>query len=60
MRQREDNDRRAGPLEEARTEARKPYQKPAVRYERVFETSALSCGKVQVTQGSCRFNRHAS
>lgn len=25
---------------------RKPYQKPAFRYERAFETSALSCGKV--------------
>jgi hypothetical protein len=40
--------------------ARKPYQKPAVRYERVFETSALSCGKVQTTQSGCHQNRKAS
>ena len=39
---------------------RKPYQKPAVRCERVFETSALTCGKVQITQGSCRYNRKSS
>ncbi len=25
---------------------KKPYQKPAFRYERVFETSALSCSKL--------------
>jgi hypothetical protein len=39
---------------------RKPYQKPEVRHERVFETMALSCGKVQTTSGSCRFNRKTS
>lgn len=39
---------------------KKPYVKPEVRYERVFETLALSCGKVQVTQGSCHYNRKAS
>ena len=40
--------------------AKKPYRKPAVRHERVFETSALSCGKVQTTQGSCHSNRKTS
>ena len=39
---------------------KKPYQKPEVRHERVFETMALSCGKVQNTSGSCRFNRKTS
>jgi hypothetical protein len=39
---------------------KKPYQKPAFRFERVFETSALSCGKVQTTQGSCHSNRKTS
>ena len=39
---------------------RKPYQKPAVRHERVFETRALTCGKVQGTQGSCNLNRKTS
>jgi hypothetical protein len=40
--------------------SRKPYHKPAFRYESVFETTALSCGKVNSTQFSCRFNRHSS
>jgi hypothetical protein len=39
---------------------RKPYEKPEVRFERVFETLAMSCGKVQTTQASCKHNRKAS
>ena len=35
----------------------KPYQKPAFRYERVFETRALACGKVNDTQAQCKFNK---
>jgi hypothetical protein len=42
------------------TRNRKPYQKPAFRFERVFETMALSCGKINFTQGQCRFNRKTS
>jgi hypothetical protein len=38
---------------------KKPYQKPAFRHERVFETLALACGKV-ATQGNCVFQRKAS
>lgn len=45
---------------EAKDSAKKPYVKPAVRHERVFETMALSCGKVQSTQGSCHHNRRTS
>jgi hypothetical protein len=59
MREREDPDRRAGPLE-ARQVARKPYRKPEVRCEQVFETRALTCGKVQTTEGSCHYNRKTS
>jgi hypothetical protein len=44
----------------ALTRNRKPYRKPAFRFERVFETMALSCGKVHFTQGQCRFNRKTS
>jgi hypothetical protein len=33
---------------------KKLYQKPAFRYERVFETQALSCSKVAVTSGTCQ------
>jgi hypothetical protein len=39
---------------------KKIYHKPAVRYERVFETSALTCGKVQTTQGQCHLNQKLS
>jgi hypothetical protein len=39
---------------------KKPYRKPAYRYQRVFETMALACGKVQTTQGGCHFNRKFS
>lgn len=30
------------------------YQKPAFRFERVFETLALSCGKISGLQSQCR------
>ncbi len=59
MRQREETERNASPSE-TRQAVRKPYRKPAVRYERVFETSALSCGKIQTTQGQCAHNRKTS
>jgi hypothetical protein len=41
-------------------QAKKPYIKPAFRFERVFETSALSCGKTESTQFQCRHNRKVS
>ena len=39
---------------------KQPYQKPEFRFERVFETRALTCGKVQSTQASCAHNRKNS
>jgi hypothetical protein len=39
---------------------KKPYQKPARRRERVFETTALACGKISGTQGQCSSNRKNS
>ena len=39
---------------------KRPYKKPEVRHERVFETMALSCGKIRATQAQCRFNRKRS
>ena len=41
-------------------EGKKPYKKPEFRHERVFETMALSCGKVSPTEFQCRFNRKSS
>src|SRR5579871_3394942 len=46
--------------EEVNSGARKPYHKPALRQERVFESSALTCGKVQTTQSGCHQNRKTS
>ncbi len=47
--------------ETAKTESgKKAYTKPEVRFERVFETMALSCGKISATQAQCRFNRKTS
>ena len=39
---------------------KKLYQKPAFRYERVFETLALSCGKVIAVTGPCQFSTKTS
>jgi hypothetical protein len=41
------------------TQARKPYEKPAFRYERVFETQALSCGKIGGSS-QCHRNKKTS
>jgi len=35
---------------------KRPYKKPTFQYERLFETYALSCGKVGTVQQSCRNN----
>jgi hypothetical protein len=32
---------------------KKPYEKPSFRFEQVFVTTALSCGKISGTQASC-------
>jgi hypothetical protein len=42
---------------ESGSKVKKPYQKPAFRWERVFETMALACGKIRQTEAQCRFNR---
>lgn len=38
---------------------RKPYKKPSIVFERIFETSALACGKCSqapISQKSCKGN----
>jgi hypothetical protein len=52
--------KRQAPETERQNTAKKPYAKPMVRHERVFETMALSCGKVQGTQAGCHHNRRTS
>jgi hypothetical protein len=39
---------------------KKVYQKPAFRYEQVFETQALSCGKVHTIQHQCQHSKKTS
>jgi hypothetical protein len=39
---------------------KKTYQTPTLKFERVFEVSALACGKVFSTEGGCRISRKAS
>jgi len=36
--------------------AKKPYAKPSFRFERVFETQALSCGKIGAISTQCKLN----
>jgi hypothetical protein len=35
---------------------KKPYTKPSFREERAFETMALTCAKMDPTQGQCGLN----
>jgi hypothetical protein len=39
---------------------KKVYCKPAFRFERVFETQALSCGKIHGHGTICNINRKTS
>ena len=39
---------------------KKPYQKPSFRHERIFETMALACGKIDSTQQQCHLNTKTS
>ncbi|MBZ5659850.1 MAG: hypothetical protein LAO08_05525 [Acidobacteriia bacterium] len=39
---------------------KRPYKTPSLKFERVFEVSALACGKVFSTEGGCRVSRKAS
>jgi hypothetical protein len=42
------------PSENPRTlTPKKPYEKPSFRFEQVFVTTALSCGKISITQSTC-------
>ena len=39
---------------------KKPYEKPTFRHEKVFVSSALTCGKISGTSASCNTNPHVS
>jgi hypothetical protein len=55
-----ENEDQISPPEAVEFTLKKPYEKPELRYERVFETMALSCGKTGPTNFACRTNRNAS
>jgi len=42
------------------TGSKKPYEKPSFRFEKVFVTTALICGKSQPLQGNCGQSMQAS
>jgi len=48
--------------DEPRTPAtsKKPYEKPSFRFEKVFVTTALSCGKIAGTSLNCNASPNAS
>jgi len=52
MSQPEETDRTADQPEAQRPQ-KKLYQRPDFRFERVFETRALTCGKISDTQAQC-------
>jgi hypothetical protein len=39
---------------------KKPYEKPSFRFEKVFVTTALSCGKTSPVEQNCRGIGHMS
>jgi len=39
---------------------KKVYKRPSFRYERVFETAALACGKIAGTNPVCNSSRKTS
>ena len=39
---------------------KKPYEKPSFRFEQVFVTTALACGKIDNTQSGCGLNTKLS
>jgi hypothetical protein len=44
----------------ASAKPKRPYVRPDFQHEKVFETLALTCGKLGPTQAQCRFNRRTS
>lgn len=50
------------PSDEPRTPVtnKKPYEKPSFRFEQVFVTTALSCGKVGAITSNCIQNPKVS
>ncbi len=52
--------RKSTDIDSTAVTTKKPYQKPSFRYEKVFVTTALSCGKVTNGGFQCNTNPKAS
>jgi hypothetical protein len=50
----------SSPKKASTPRVKKPYEKPSFRYEKVFVTTALSCGKINPTSSSCHANHKLS
>ena len=50
------SDNSPGDRPRATANGKKSYEKPAFQQEQAFVTTALSCGKISVTQSSCTIN----
>ena len=46
--------------QEPKTTAKRPYAAPSFRFDKVFEVTALACGKAHSTEHNCRVSRRAS
>lgn len=46
--------------QEPKTTAKKAYTPPVFRFDKVFEVTALSCGKLHATEHNCRISRKTS
>jgi hypothetical protein len=54
------NQRAESPRPIPKQQTKKPYTKPTFQFERVFETQALSCGKIHSHSTICKLNPKAS
>jgi len=50
------NEKPVEPRNQRCDKKKKPYVKPAFRFERVFETQALACGKIHSHTTICKLN----
>ena len=55
-----DNPNKSEACRVAASTEKKSYKAPSFRFESVFEVSALACGKINATEGSCLSNRKVS
>jgi len=46
--------------QEPKTTTKRSYAAPSFRFDKVFEVTALACGKVHSTEHNCRVSRRAS